>query len=72
MSPFSEGDICPNDDEILHLIINPNFHSVFPRARYFTVYSAMRIQYTPLLRSTLVLIPIGFCLLGRTHACVIS
>jgi len=47
MSPFSEADIWPNDDEILHLIINPNFHNVFPRVRHFTVSSTMRIQYTP-------------------------
>lgn len=69
MNPFSEADNCPNDDEILHLIINPNFHSVFPRARHFTISSAMRIQYTPSLRFILELFPIGFSLVSRTHAC---
>lgn len=72
MSPFSEIGICRNDDEILHLIINPNFHSVFPRTRHFSFSSAMRIQNTPSLRSILVSFPIAFCLVGRTHACFMS
>ena len=47
MNPFAEAGICPNDDEIFHLIINPNFHNVFPRARHFTISSGMRSSTRP-------------------------